>query len=360
MNKWSMTVTNYTGTLLGELRGASARRFSFPLNQMATGTCRVRLDHPMALTLLQGDCLVQLWQDTGTGKQLRINYEVAAVEEVAGGGEARSLVVTFVDAAYWRLSHRLIGKSAAGQSFAGLDKSTMAQLLLSSINSESHTGVREGSIGVSSNATVGPWRYKPFTEALLELSSTLDGFDFEFTHYFPTTDGSGFFFAMMTAEGVIGTTRTNTVFEYGTGRRNIKTYRRQVSRDGLMTRGFTLPPGFPETSEAVVSAESTASIAARGLHEAVVATDLVVAASREQLVREHLKVRKAARQVISFTPTGYNNEFNVDYEVGDVVTARARTPQGDRFNAAFRVFGVEVELDDTGQGSYEMTLVAND
>ena len=60
----------------------------------------------------------------------------------------------------------------------------------------------------------------------------------------------------------------------------------------------------------------------------------------------------------TFTPAvGVGPEFNVDYEVGDVVTARAQTDAGTRFNAAFRVYGVEVTLDDEGQASYELNLV---
>ncbi len=367
MSEWTLRVCSYTGTVEGEIRNASDRSFSFALNRMTTGSFKIPLNHPRAATLLQGDCLVQLFQD----KTLRVNMEVVSVEEVADDTSAGSLVVTVADAAYWRLTHRLVGTSGPGEVIgtAGspVAKHTIVMSILLSLNSDGDTGVRQGS-GVSVGSTYVAWRFKPFTECLLELSRTLSGYDFKFDHYHPFGDmGGGVVPVASTAiadletASALGTTRPNTIFEYGTGRRNIKAYKRQVSREGLMTRGWSLPPGFPETTEAVISAESLSAVTARGIHEAVLSSEISGVAARAELLREHLAVRKQPRQLITFTPAENGQyKFNTDYEIGDIVTGRAKTRNGIRFNALFRVYGVDVKLSAEGMASYDLTLVPED
>ena len=362
---WTLRLTGYDGAAQGELRNASERTFSFELNRMATGSFKLPLDDPLAGTLLQGDCLIQLWQ----GTTVRLNAEVISVEEVADASGIPTLAVTFADAAYWRLTHRLLGVTGPGLTFgtalAPVNKWNIANLILLYLNVDGDTGVRNGSFGGTGTTYVGPWRFKPFMEAMLELSRTLDGFDFEFVHTEPYIDDAGGLLppdsvaiAVMNTYAKLGTTRPNAIFEYGTGNRNIKAYKRQVSREGLMTRGYSLPPGFPETSELIVSAESQSAIAARGIHESIVATDLTAHMARAELLRSHLAVRKQPRQLITFTPAvGIGLQFNTDYAVGDVVTARAKVNGSTRFNAAFRVYGVSVTLDSEGLASYELNLV---
>lgn len=363
---WTLRLTGYDGAAQGELRNASERTFSFELNRMATGSFKLPLDDPLAGTLLQGDCLIQLRQ----GTTVRLNAEVISVEEVADASGIPTLAVTFADAAYWRLTHRLLGVTGPGLTFgtavAPIYKYIIVSSILAYMNMDGDTGVRNGSFGGTGTAYVGPWRFKPFMEAMLELSRTLDDFDFEFEHVVPYADTCGGLhleggctaIANLNIYAKLGTTRANTIFEYGTGSRNIKAYKRQVSREGLMTRGYSLPPGFPETSELIVSAESQSAIAARGIHESVVATDLTAHMARAELLRSHLAVRKQPRQLITFTPAvGIGLQFNTDYAVGDVVTARAKVNGSTRFNAAFRVYGVSVTLDSEGLASYELNLV---
>lgn len=333
---------------------------------MATGSFRVRLDHPLAGQLLQGDALIKVYQapEAGGSPVIRMVAEVISVEEVASASDPGSLAVTFAEAGFWRLTHRLVGKSATGVSYgtalAPVDRGTIASSVITAANSDGNTGVRVGTIGSSASGFVGPWYYKPVSEAIVELSSTLDGFDFRFDPVEPYTDGSGLVVSQFTAAAALGQTRPNTVFEFGTGKRNISNLKRQVSRDGLLTKGYHLPPNFPGTSEPVVSAEDLPAKAARGLHEGLVTSDLAVADLRSSLVQEHVQVRKAARQLITFEPTSYGNEFNLDYAVGDVVVARAQVGGSVRFNAAFRIYGVGVSIDDNGRATYSLTLVNSD
>ena len=360
---WSLLLADLAGVTKGEINNAGSRTLSFPFNRLWTGSFRVRLDHPLAPDLLAGDSLIKVYQQTSisTTPALRMVAEIVSVEEVASESDPGSLAVTFAEAGFWRLSHRLIGKSAAGYSqgtaLAPVVRGSIASNVISTVNAERDTGVRIGTIADTATGYVGPWYYKPVSEAITELSATLDGFDFRFDPIEPATDAAGLAVSRFRTAGAIGQTRANTVFEFGTGKRNIKNLKRQVSRDGLLTRGFHLPPGFPETSDPVVSSENTPAIAARGLHEALVTSDITVADLRAALVREHVTIRKQPRQIITFEPTSYGSEFFADYEVGDVVTARARVGNSTRFNALFRIYGVDVTINDTGLATYSLTLI---
>lgn len=363
MDTWSLLLARLDGTTLGEIQNASGRELSFPLNRIATGQFTVRLDHPLALDLLEGDALVKVYQRTDAGTSIRMVAEIISVEEVADESNPGSLAVTFAEAGMFRLSHRLVGKTADGVSYgtalAPLDRGEIARQVIVAANTEAETGVRIGTITASANGFVGPWYYKPVSEAIAELSATLDGFDYRFNPVEPVP-GPNMKVSEFTAAGALGSVKQDAIFEFGVGRRNIKSIQRQVSRDGLMTRGFHLPPGFPETSDSVVSSEDLPATAARGLHEGLVTSDLTVADLRAALVQEHVQIRKKARQLITFEPTSTASGFNVDYGVGDVVTARAVVGDTIRFNGQFRIYGVDVSLSDAGLASYALTLVNNE
>lgn len=359
---WSLLLADLSGVTQGEITNASNRQLGFAFNRMDTGSFRVRLDHPMAAQLLAGDALIKVYQATsGAAPVIRMVAEIVSVEEVASESDAGSLAVTFAEAGFWRLTNRLVGKSATGVSYgtavAPVDRGSIAASLITAVNAERDTGVRVGTIGASANGFVGPWFYKPVAEAIVELSSTLDGYDFRFDPLEPVTDTAGLAVASFRAAAAIGTTRVNTVFEFGTGRRNMKSLKRQVTRSGLLNRGYHLPPGFPESADAVVSSQNDPSIAARGLYEGLVTSDLTVAELRASLVQEHVAVRSTPRQLITFEPTGYGNELNTDFAVGDLVTGRAIVAGSVRFNGSFRIYDVGVSISDEGLATYTLTLV---
>lgn len=364
MDRWTLLCADLDGTNRGEIRNASDRSFSWPLDRLATGKFRVRLDHPLADVLLEADCLIKAYQQTDddTNPVLRMVAEVVTAEESAEDMN-QSIAVTFAEAGFWRLTKRLVGKTAGGLSVGTallpVDRGLIAQFCLISVNSEADTGVRVGTITASANGFVGPWYFKPVSEAILELSSTLDGFDFRFDPVEPVRDATGLVVARFTASGALGQVRPEAIFEYGTGKKNIKSYKRQVTKDGLLTKGYHLPAGYPESTEPVVTSQDLPATAARGLMEGLVTSDLTTAQLRSLLVQEHVQIRKQPRQIISFDPAIGGMVLNRDLVPGDVVTARAKIGGSVRFNGLFRVYEAEVSLDDNGAASYSLSLVTN-
>lgn len=355
---WQLVLADLqTGTHIGEITNAKERAITLQLNRMPTTAFVVRMSHPLAGRLLDCDVLVKAYQD----KTLRFAGPVVSVEESTSGDTGPTLNVVAAGA-LWRLTKRLIGKNATGYSngtaLAPVDRGAIAADILTTVNTEGDTGIRVGTITPSASGYVGPWRFKPAAEAITELSSTLDGYDFEIAPTEPTTDSGGLQIGTLNVAPVLGTTSGEAIFEYGTGKRNVTNYSRPVTLDGLMNLGWNLPDGFPDNATAQIVTQSDAtSIARWGRMEAVVPGDVTVDAMRQTLVDEHIRIRKTPRQMVTFDPAVNAPRFGTDYQVGDIVTARARFANTTRFDGHFRVYGVTVNISEEGKVTEKLDLV---
>lgn len=335
---WKFVLRDLSGQAIGELWNASDRELVIPLNGLPTASFKVRNDHPFADPILDGDLLVSVYE----GKTLRFNGELVTSEEVVSKDE-QSIRVNALGM-LWRLQKRLTGKSTAGATFgtpaAQLDRGEIARQLLVAANAEANTGIRVGDITASSLTYVyePPWRVKPISEAISELSSAMDGFDFKFAPVEPTVDASGLHLATMYIAAALGQDRPNCAFEYGDGKRNISEWKRSVDRSGLMNAGYNVPP--LNSAEPMVSREDAASIAARGRYEGVVEGSVASPQLRQALTDENVRVRKLARQIVTFTPAVDAYVYGQDFEVGDTVRVRAKVKGVERLNVAVRVYGV--------------------
>jgi hypothetical protein len=348
--------------MLGELTDASERKLNFGLSTQNSMSFTVRGDHPLGNYLIDGESLVKLYSKQGSATSvLRMVAEIVSAEEVASDSGA-SIAVTCAEAGYFRLSHRLIGLTSAGVSF-GTAASPMARHSVAinawnDANSRYATGVTydAGSSSAGSMAA-GPWYFKPVIEAITDAAFAADGFDFVFDPLEPST---GSVSSLRTA-ATIGTSKPEAIFEYGTGTRNVVSYKRQVTRDSLCNVAYVTPPGFPDnTADSIVTSSDATSYAARGYFEALIPSDLETANARQALATEHINLRKAARQRIEFLPSDAAPVYTVDYSVGDTVTARAEHPANSiRFNATFRVYGVAIAIDAEGREQTTLTLISD-
>lgn len=392
---WTFVLTDRAGAPLGELRDATARALRLPLNRLPTLSFTVRVDNPMAEHLVKQDLTLVKGYDDSTGtKTLRFIGPVVSSEK-SRGREGGSVAVTAAGPA-WRLGHRLLGKNPAGATFgtavSTIDRGEIAGQILDALNNgnastvhtdAADTGIRRGTITASALSYAGPWRYKQADEAISELSAALDGFDWEIAPVEPTADTIGVQIGSLNAAPILGQTQTNSVFEFGTGRHNVEDWRDIGDSSGLANRGHNLPPGFPDNAtQQVVTSDDTVSIGERGLHETVIPGDLVVDTLRQQLVTEHIRIRKVPRRVITFSPIAEDSTapaserrvpvLFVDYNVGDIVPFRAverfaaRDAAGAVTNytevktvdALFRIYAIDLRIDDAGVATAVPTLVA--
>ena len=358
---WQLVLADRAGALLGEVTDAHDRQFNLGLSTLNSGSFKVSAEHPLANTLVNANSLVLLYSKAGSAASvLRMVAELVTVEEVASDAGS-TIAVTFAEAGYYRLQHRIIGRTAAGYSNGTaalqVNRSVIAAAIIDLANADGATGVTKGTMTSSGTTAIGPWRYKQVMEALTELAFASDGYDYVFDPVDPSTGNVASFRCAAT----IGTTKPNAVFEYGTGQRNVSSFKRQVSRDSLLNLAYVMPGGFPDnTADTVSSATDATSVTTYGTWQGVISTDLTTAAARNALATQHVTLRKAPRQRIEFVPGPSAPVYGTDYSIGDTVTARAENPANAiRFNAAFRVYGVSVALTDEGLEQLTLTLIAD-
>lgn len=366
MVPWRFILTDLTGVEIAEVFQAANRSVSRPLNGLPTAGFTIPLDNPLADTIIgatplqYGNLILKVYR----GSTRMFVGPIVALEEAAQA-ERGTLSVTAAGV-LWRLFRRLIGKAPGGYGdgtpLAMKDLGQIAKGMIDVANAEGDTGIRVGTIGASQNSYVGPWYFKKIAEAIVEIGpGTLGGFDFTVDPEEPVVDAGGLKLGTFRAAGFLGTAR-NTVFEYGTGLRNVASYRRPITAEGLANKVYHLAPGYPDAVDAaltpVISAVDSASIAARLIHEDVAGGDLAPNDLRQKLVNEHVAIRKRPRELVVFTPIpNLPHQYGADYVEGDTVTARAVYRNKVRFNAVFRIYGVSFSIDDQGNETAELTLV---
>lgn len=368
---YPFVLTDLGGVERGELPGAKAKSCALPIGSMATAGVTVPLDHPDADFILEGDALLKVYDDDVSRSVPIFHGRLITAEEVAQG-DRPTVAANFADP-YWILLRRLVGKSAQGYSrgtaVAPVDRGTIVSEILAATNAESPSGVRIGTVQASSSTYVAGWQYAKIAEKIAELCATLDGPDWRVR----AIEWAGGYYGELDVVPALGTLNREAVFEYGPeGLANVRGYRRGVSLEGTLNRAFHLPPGFPENAtQAVLSKEHAASIAARGLFEDVVSTsgDLTVDELRTALLEWHIAVRNGPRQTITFDPVadlsgGRVPRFGRDFQLGDVIPFRASYTGQDgdvrkRIDALFRIYQVAITVDEAGHAAYALTVTPN-
>jgi hypothetical protein len=368
---WNFVLHTLAGTRIGELRNIGDRKVSLPLNRMATAGFTMNLENRYADRIIEQDCLVAVYEtvgvtDTGSpDRRLRMVGDVTSAEEVVDG--ANGTVAVTISGGLFRLLKRLVGKAATGYSLGTalslvdrgaiiVDMVNRVQSAVgSNVDAGGDAGIIIGDIQASSSTYVGPLFFAKVAEQIALLSTALDGFDFELAPLEPTTNGGKFWrLNIYAAKG----SASSAIFEFGTGKKNVKGYKRPVTKDGIMNDGYMLPPGYPDTASGLPLHETDpASITQYGRFEDVVPSDIPVEQLRARLLQEHVRIRRTPRQQITFDPHINAPKYGQDFTLGDTVTFRAVRNGQVRVNAAFRVYGVDVAIDDVGRATTSITVI---
>jgi hypothetical protein len=132
-----------------------------------------------------------------------------------------------------------------------------------------------------------------------------------------------------------------------------------VSRDQLATVGWSLPDGFPQSAGQAVLVSPSGAATGAGRHETTVTSGVASDDLRQLVLDDQISVRQSGRQMIELTPSQTAPQAGIDYDIGDVITARARAPISNslRFDAAFRVYGISWSINDVGVTTPTITVV---
>lgn len=379
---WStVLLDDLLGNAVGEVAKPYDRRISFRMRRLATQSFRVRLDDPLADPLLEGRVLAKTYEGIEGAWDLRFVGDVVTAEEK--GSESDKRVEVACADPFGRLSRRLIGKYQGGFSRpVAQDRGLTVFELLAQANAEGDTGIRQGTLEGSASDIAGPWAFKPFAETVAELAAPLDGFDWRMRAVEPFLDSAGYphprpVVGYLDIAPFFGALRPDAIFEYGTGRKNVRDYNRAVTKEGLANAAYSLPPGYPEsaypTAEQLAAGQIPLNVQSNsdpvaadewGLNEVVVPSDVTSDDLRAQLAIAHVQIRKTPRQIITFDPVREDvgvqvPQFKQDYDVGDLVPFRAINPETGsvRVDAVMRIYGVDVSIESEGQEQMTLTLV---
>lgn len=354
---WSFQLVDRNHVPIGEILNASERRLKSGIRQVDTASFRVRSDNNILLPLFSEDTFLQVWQD----KNLRF-FGPCLTPEIASNENEEATVAVNAVSPMWRLAHRISGKAAAGVTYSGADKGAIARNLIDVANVVADSGIDTtagvlllGESGSTANYIAGP--YKPTLTCIRELANGFDGFDWRVT---PLAEG-GTKLGRFELAATIGEPQPNSVFEYGTGRNNMRamTYKRDLTN--LMNDGFYIPE--EGAVKGVIEISDAESLAEHGRFESIVETlNLSDTTLQSNWVRENVEVRKVPRQILTLTSdfieaTGRTPEAWYDYSPGDEVPARVQSGNIVLVNGWVRCYSVEVTVDVFGTPTYIPTLV---
>lgn len=356
---WNFRLTRLNHTPLGVVQNAYQRKASLALSKPSTAGFSIKPSNPLMPYLFEDeDKLLQVWQNS------TLRYwgpVISAQYATQDDGSAPMIAVTSADPT-WRLSKRLAGKSKGGTSYSG-DKAAAAKAIIDVCNGEGNTEIETSSVESGSTGTYVAGPYKPALACIGELAHGLDGFDW----YIEPVQGSGTKIGKFRAAGVVGSKKTNAVFEYGAGKKNMRNMSFIRDLSGTINQAYHIPDeGLgAEATEVVTGAFDAASVAARGLLEEVVdLTGVTNLTFRTQWCENNVQVRKVPRRVLAMTADVADSTnsthvpiFGTDYFLGDEVPARAVKEGVVLFDGYTRIYQVDVEPDDNGVAKVTPILV---
>lgn len=376
---WQFIVTDLHGAQLGEVRNASERTVVLPHLRTPTASFKLPLWSDLAATIMDTDTLLKCYRiDPRTStRSLAFHGPIVSAQEVGDGG-SQSISVNAAGP-FWRLTRRLIPGSLLqsgigyGAADALLDLGQIAHMILNDTNAVHFTGIVPGTRTDSSSAFVGTWYLKNVAEAIAELAAGLNSFEFRFRPTEPTAyaNADGWpQIAFFDCAPIIGTSRPDSIFEYGTTRANVSRYERTVDRSSMLNYSVCSVAGWPNNVEKLpntappvdkyhmVFSGDGPSQDTRGFFEEVVNDAGVLDDGLRQKIADfHIQIRKNPRQQIIFTPAiNARPTPLVDYDVGDTVRARAVVGGTLRFDALFRIWGITFNVDENGNESVDLEL----
>lgn len=363
---WQFILTDLMGVPLGELRGASDRTVTVPLSRLTTASFKIPMWHPLADSLVTQETLLQCWRtDVTNVRRLVFNGPIRGVNEVTDN--TTQTVAATATGPYVKMGSRLLGMSKAGVKFPASgtrDLGLIAHDILDIVNGQEFTGISKGNHTASVSGATGQLFVKNAAEAISELASGLNSFEYAVRPVAPTIVGGLGGWPQIgmldVAPFIGGTMRLDAIYEYGTPRSNVSGYERAISREGLATKAWISVSGWPDsTTQDLLSRVDTPAQTARGLYEVMVPDNGVLDDNlRQSILDYHVQARKQPRETVTFKiPSNARPSALTDFEVGDFIRARAVVRGSTRFDAMFRVWGVTFNIDLNGNESNELELL---
>lgn len=334
-SNWSFVVCSSSGVALGR-PFATDRKFQGGVSQGYTASFSIRADDPMWVTLTETENLTLKVYDSGNALRF---YGPMITDQESGTGQGATVGVNAADLS-WEFTKRYIGKdtSGSGTTYNTMESDAIIASALATINGESATGVTIGTTGTTTTRTITVL-WKRFSDLLNELGAITGSYEWALRY----TDGTPPT-VNLDLLATLGADKTNDVFfEYGTGKGNCSGYSRSRSIEQVATHVYAL--GAANNLTAVASDAGPL----RRREDVITYGDITVTALLDAMAAAHVAARANPRHIWTMTPFAkLAPRFGVDWEVGDLVTARVYTNGRLRIDGIARIWGVEITIDNEG------------
>lgn len=248
--------------------------------------------------------------------------------------------------------------SALEQAYSSMEPQAIAQDLLERANYEYPTGITVGIIEPNPAKVKWNVKYQQFQnigQAIQQLSNTEGGFDFRVD---PATLKLNIYYKPVKAGTTVfgrGQDRTNTVFGYGWGPKNLASLQRTIDGSALANQVTAV-----SSIGGVAGSHSTPSIARYGLFQKQTSLPTVTG---EIILEAYTAIEVLTLEnplpIYGFEPLPLRADGNVpevmgEYDIGDFVYLGANYGRMVVFNSAktgpqaVRVFGLTLSIDDNG------------
>jgi hypothetical protein len=355
-HNWLYVLEDLHANVIGDVTNASGKQLYLPLNRLPTAAFQIPINHYLApyVTDPNWDGLLKVYRDG----VLRFHGPVVSTNEALDGNN--QTVAVNAAGPLWRLQYRFLGNTSTGWSLGNAgtnyDLGYIAQQMLLYGNSVGFTGISGGTNTPSSNGSAGVYYFKDVLSALGELSTGLNSFDFEVVPTEATNVAQPWpQIGVFNTTNLIGSVKSNAIFEYGTTNGNVASYSRQIDRTQMATKGYIEQPAATDHS-GTLTAEDTTVESTRGVFEALIdngGTEWDIL--RQALVNYAISIRKNPRQVVNFQPVVNSSPTAfTDFIVGDQVRCRINVLGKNVLDSMMRIWGITFDLDQ--QDNEKMTL----
>lgn len=333
---WTWVLTDHAGNALAELDTATQRTLVVKRNQAPQASFTLGL-HDARATLLttavnNGLPLLRCYEGPAGSRILRFHGGLASLDEQATDG-AGTLAATF-RGPFAILEQRY---TAAAVTYTSTDAGQIAKQLIDTTNTDSETGIATTGTIATTKTRDRTYEHKQISEAILELTRVLDGFDLRVE---PQEYQAGKI-GVLHIDARQGGDQPDVLFEYGEATLANVTSVHRSTRHPITRVRVIGSDGI--TSE---KASTTGEALYGRLMTLVQATDVKEQATADDKATDAL--RPGPIRVVEFSPDPARApQPFTDYGLGDTVRLHVRHGSLN-FTAAPRVNAITIVIDDDG------------
>lgn len=350
MQNWRLELTNLNYVPMGEILNAAERKVTIALNKLDTCAFRMRMDNPLAELIATTAGFVKAWRNG-----VLVFYGPVITAEENGQSGSATLSVNCQSGGWLMLNKRYANQSVtpdAGKR-VDIDRAIIVKNEMAATNTnQGETGVSTTAMAISAAETVNYTipGYTPMVDLLRTMHTGDNTFDWRMVPMDNWDNGvvTSLKHTAFTAAPVLGQTRPEAIWEFGTGRANLQSYRNFVSRETQISEALSL----------ISSTKVDTSFVSTGLNwgvmQDIVSNNEISDESQAAALRSaHLNVRMNPRRITTWQPhidpSGLRMpEYGIDYVVGDIVHGRGVVDNIVRFDGLFRCWAVDFAIDDNG------------